>query len=99
MFRKSEHALLNISGIIFINQEKIKYVIKESRRKFERNAFQTFYSGKSSIIRASLDKPNSFFINLPLTQPHSFFQNYSNPYLFLHFGWMLISPVSLLFQI
>ena len=60
MFRKSEHALLNISGIIFINQEKIKYVIKESRGKFERIAFQTFYSGKISIIRASLDKPNSF---------------------------------------
>ena len=60
MFSKSEHAILNLSGIIFINQEKIKYIIKESRRKFERNAFQTFYSGKISIIRASLDKPNSF---------------------------------------
>ena len=62
MFSKSEHALLNISGIIFINQEKIKYVpvIKESRQKFERNAIQTFYSGKISIIRASLNKPNSF---------------------------------------
>ena len=60
MFSKSDHAILDISGIIFINQEKLKYIIKESRRKFERNAFQTFYSGKISIIRASVDKPNSF---------------------------------------
>lgn len=60
MFSKIEHALLDISGIVFVGGEKMKYVIRESND-----------SHCSLIFRK---------------------------YLLLHFGWVLISPESLLFS-